>query len=192
MIFTVVIAPLPAAVITLNPASAVLVDSIKVTANSTGTGAVAYQWFYGGLPAGNGTSTQNTYYFANNDFGTFCYTLVATTSEGCIDSAEACVTLTRPERTEVPNAFTPNGDIINEEFRPVFIYTDITQLRGYNMEIYDRYGTFLFESVEPTKGWRGTYPNGDAAEVGTYWYTIRYVDVTGKSVLLKGDVSLIR
>jgi gliding motility-associated-like protein len=192
MIFTVVIAPLPDAAVSVSPSAAVLIDSLLVTATSTGTGATSYQWYYGDLPAGNGTSVQQQYYFANNDFGTFCFTLVATSIEGCIDSAKACVTISRPERTEVPNAFTPNGDNNNDEFRPVFIYTDLSQLRGYNLEVYDRFGTFLYESTDPTKGWRGVYPNGGIAEVGTYWYTIRYVDVSGKSNLLKGDFTLIR
>jgi gliding motility-associated-like protein len=191
LIFSAIIAPLPQAIIEVNPSSAVLVDSIQVVATSNSIGATTFQWYYNGLADGTGNSTSHWYYFNNDDFNTFCYTLVATSGEGCKDTTEACTTLLRPERTEMPNAFTPNGDLTNDEFRPVFIYTDLSKIRSYSLQIFDRYGTEVFESVDPLRGWNGTY-TGRAAEVGTYMYTLRYVDVQGKSQSFKGDISLIR
>jgi gliding motility-associated-like protein len=88
----------------------------------------------------------------------------------------------------IPNAFSPNGDFLNEIFYPqgLFRFTSLT--------IFDEYGIILFESFEPGKGWDGTY-RGEVCQQGTYYYMLRYqLPEDGQYVkkLAKGPIYLMR
>ncbi|MFC1733786.1 gliding motility-associated C-terminal domain-containing protein [candidate division KSB1 bacterium] len=70
----------------------------------------------------------------------------------------------------VPNAFTPNGDGINDCFQPVG-----DQLINFQMSIFNRYGQLVYESKEVTECWYGTDINNDQiAPEGVYHYIILY------------------
>lgn len=66
----------------------------------------------------------------------------------------------------IPNAFTPNGDGLNETFGPKG--EGITE---FNMQIFDRWGTLIFESNDLTIQWDG-YIHEEKAPVGVYVYKI--------------------
>lgn len=91
----------------------------------------------------------------------------------------------------VPNAFSPNGDGENEEFR---IYTSCftTDIR---LRIYDRKGSLLVEITDIAAGWDGTY-RGQKLPTGVYLWTLDYQaeDRQGRLVpqRLVGDVTLLR
>lgn len=87
----------------------------------------------------------------------------------------------------VPNAFSPNGDLVNDIFRAVGI-----NITNFSMEIYNRWGVLLFETNDMTQGWDGRYAGKDM-EIGAYVYQINYtVGNKTRSQLLKGNVFLIR
>ncbi len=86
----------------------------------------------------------------------------------------------------VPNAFTPNGDGINDEFRAYGLYVD-----DFRLFIYNRWGAQVFVSENLEKGWDGTI-NGTPAPQGVYVYHIIYRDATNKTHHLNGTVTLIR
>lgn len=81
----------------------------------------------------------------------------------------------------VPNAFSPNGDGINDEFKPVGV-----RVHSYHLQIYDRWGRKVFESFDIHQGWDG---NGYPTDV--YVYMIRYEDDFG-SWQEKGNVTLMK
>ncbi len=89
-----------------------------------------------------------------------------------------------------PNAFTPNGDNLNDEFR---ITSDCT-FGDYLLQVYDRWGKVAFESIEPGEGWNGMIKSKQA-QAGTYvWrlsYTEKYFPELSEKVI-KGTVILIR
>lgn len=87
---------------------------------------------------------------------------------------------------EVPNAFTPNQDNINDRF----------ELLGYDFElihfrVYNRWGELLFETTDPNQGWDGTY-KGEKSDNGVYAWTVRFLDDQGKEHVRSGNVTLIR
>lgn len=85
----------------------------------------------------------------------------------------------------IPNAFSPNGDGLNDFFRaPGF-------LQDFQMQIYNRSGVRLFVSVDMQAGWDGK-ANGISQPVGAYIYMIRYRDRTGTLKLAKGTITLTR
>ncbi len=90
----------------------------------------------------------------------------------------------------IPNAFTPNGDGMNDRFLPV-IEADCP-VQSYLMSIYNRYGERIFLSADHTRGWDGTY-KGHPAPVGSYFYDLRLKGrIADRQIYHKGDVTLIR
>ena len=72
----------------------------------------------------------------------------------------------------MPNAFTPNGDNMNDLFR----LKDVGLVRGFHMMVYNRLGQQIFETSNPEKGWDGTL-NGIQQPSGTYVWFINYIDL---------------
>ena len=92
-----------------------------------------------------------------------------TTEHGCRDSTSVEVFIT-DHLFFAPNAFTPNGDGINDLFAPL-----VKGARQYDLSIYDRYGREIFHTTDPKGTWDGSgYPQGlfsykvDIAEYGTH------------------------
>jgi gliding motility-associated-like protein len=71
----------------------------------------------------------------------------------------------------VPNAFTPNGDEHNQQFKPVMV-CDYDPL-DYQFEVYNRWGEIVFQSFDPNAGWDGLY-NGRPAEEGVYLWRLAF------------------
>lgn len=89
----------------------------------------------------------------------------------------------------IPSAFTPNGDPINQDFKPI---GKNFNPQSYKMIIFDRWGEEIFSTTDVNKGWNGTY-KGKPSEIGTYYYLITFkFDNVGKSEQRKGDVTLLR
>lgn len=87
----------------------------------------------------------------------------------------------------VPDGFTPNGDGINDEIRP--IAPGIAKLKWFR--IYNRWGNLLFESSDLKKGWDGTY-RGQQQPPETYMWVVEGLDTNGKSIKKTGMLTLIR
>ncbi|MBK6820288.1 MAG: gliding motility-associated C-terminal domain-containing protein [Bacteroidetes bacterium] len=84
----------------------------------------------------------------------------------------------------VPNAFSPNGDDVNDEF----LIKGVFDL--YEIRIADRWGNIVYESSDQISGWGGRYKYQDMP-VGVYYYICRY-KCGGEDFILKGDIILIR
>jgi len=104
-------------------------------------------------------------------------------SEG---SNEVCLRV--PSRAQVffPNAFTPNGDGLND----VFLYK-AALLESVNFEVYNRWGELIFSTNQLDVGWDGTY-NGTLASQGTYVYQIEVTDQLGNQFSQQGKVVLLK
>lgn len=87
----------------------------------------------------------------------------------------------------VPNAFSPNGDGINDSYG---IETE-GFIRNYEMRIFDRFGHLVFVSFNPKNHWDGTI-KGKPANTGVYYYTIKGQCDYGPDIKEKGDLTLIR
>ncbi len=90
----------------------------------------------------------------------------------------------------LPNAFSPNGDGLNDFFDYYSLFITTEQHQGYNdydIKINNRWGDQVFESNNMNLPWDGTYKN-TPAPFGVYLYKIKFTDGTEKvsniSVLL--------
>ncbi|MCU0433562.1 MAG: gliding motility-associated C-terminal domain-containing protein [Bacteroidia bacterium] len=88
----------------------------------------------------------------------------------------------------VPNSFTPNGDGLNDNFKP--IGTDII---SFNLLIFNRWGELIFETNDYNSGWNGITGN-QQAENEVYVYLINYSSSCSEGLTLRkmGHVSVIR
>ena len=93
-----------------------------------------------------------------------------------------------PPVIDFPNAFTPNGDGLNDTFGPVQ-----TNMFIQSLLIYNRWGERVFEGRTPGYHWDGNYLS-KPAPAGIYAYRILYspYDASGKLFTQKGCVVLIR
>lgn len=72
----------------------------------------------------------------------------------------------------LPNAFTPDGDGLNDEFHPI-IFLNSINIDNYCMMIFNKRGQLLFESSDIRKGWDGNF-NGQRSPIGTYLVKVLY------------------
>lgn len=87
----------------------------------------------------------------------------------------------------IPNAFSPNGDGRNDLFE-ILNFDNQTLIE---FKVFNRWGTVVFKTENPKKGWDGTYKN-ILQPVGTYGYVIRILYPEGIEETYKGTVTLIR
>ena len=113
------------------------------------------------------------------------YALTAANTCGILtDSIKAIVSLCT---LNMPSAFTPNKDGINDIFRVKHPFP----VSKFNMAIYNRWGQKIFESSDITRGWDGTL-KGLPASMDTYIWIISLTDTEGKKQNAQGTVTLIR
>jgi gliding motility-associated-like protein len=153
-----------------------------LTLTASPIGYATYQWYLNSVPV----STQNTI----NASASGIYNLVVTNSDDC--STETSVNLLFNDCGSIylPNAFSPNGDGINDMFRPLG-----NDIASFEMWIYNRFGEMIFYTNNKNIGWDGTY-NLVNAPVGVYVYHFKAFDISGKELFHngtnKGNVTLLR
>ena len=100
-------------------------------------------------------------------------------------SEPVCATLPTQGEVHFPNAFTPNGDGMND----VFVYTS-TLIEQLTLQIYNRWGELVFQTNQLDVGWDGTY-QGSVAPQGTYLYKTEVVDQLGNRFVRQGRFVLL-
>jgi gliding motility-associated-like protein len=106
---------------------------------------------------------------------------------GCSDDDTAFIKVYEGPMYYLPNAFTPNGDNLNDVFFPTPVGIRSTEY----FRVFDRYGALMYQTREWMKGWDGTL-KGKPAASGTYVWMIKGIDVNGSVVEMKGTVILLR
>lgn len=91
-------------------------------------------------------------------------------------------------KLEVPNAFTPNGDGINDVLRVKDGYTSIVSFRA---RVFSRWGKLLYEWTDPAGGWDGRSGGHDAPD-GGYYLNIEARGADGRRYHIKKVVTLLR
>lgn len=134
--------------------------------------------------------TYNTPDFAHYFSQEGTYSIIQTAENGpCSDTRTREIIVHPDSPPYIPNAFTPNNDGTNDEWKPVIAF-----LKDYSLIIFDRWGERLFESQDVYTGWNGSWWNNPDRPLaqGTYVYRISYVDYTGKKHDIIGSMHLIR
>lgn len=174
----------PDASFTFSPVSADLFHpTITFTDQSSGN-VSHWSWDFGDGAQDSVQHPSHTY----QDTGYFSVTLIAYTDAGCADLARRNVTINPIFTFYVPDSFTPNGDGLNDEFRP---YGEGVRWETYEMKIFNRWGQMIFFSKNVERGWNGKMGGADV-EVGIYVYHISIFDRNDRQLTYNGRVNLIR
>lgn len=136
------------------------------------------------------TSYQENPVHQFTSIGTYNVKLTATDINNCSDSIVKPVNVKDLTSAFFPNAFNPNGDGLNDVFKPYG-----TNITNYKLIIFDRAGREIFITKDPEIGWDGTQ-NGVLLQEGVYvWlaaFSYDYGNNLYRDLKLKGTVTLIR
>jgi len=121
------------------------------------------------------------------------FKIVGTTALFCKDSATLQVNAYYRSHIALPNAFSPNGDGLNDVFY-VIAGKDVKQVKQF--QVFNRWGQKMFEKTNGKTndinfGWNGYY-NGQLVAQGTYVYQIVIELLSGELEIHKGNISVIR
>lgn len=142
-----------------------------------GGGSMQYQWSNGLVDSVITVESQGNYKVWVKDFN--C----------CINTDSTYV---KVFEYRVPSAFTPNNDGLNDVFRVVGTYRNIS----FQMTVYDRWGRIVFQSDNIEKGWDGTI-GGRYCDTDSYVWVVNigFLSediITQGDIVLKGNVTLVR
>lgn len=99
------------------------------------------------------------------------------------------ITVTISESSlDMPNAFSPNGDGINDVYKAKEGYQSLVE---FHAAVYNRWGQKLYEWSDPADGWDGTY-NGKDVKQGVYFVHVKAKGADGLKYDIKRDVNLLR
>jgi len=118
---------------------------------------------------------------------TTTYIMTVRNSDNCISTDDVKITVL-PYCIKVMNAFTPNGDGANDRW----IVTNGTGCTSrIKAAVFNRYGQQVYVNENYQNNWDGTF-NSKPVPDGTYYYAITYFLINGKTVIQKGDVTILR
>lgn len=117
---------------------------------------------------------------------TTIYQLTLIDGNGCTATDRVVVEVDLDKTLYIPNAFTPDGNDVNDVFR---VYTK--GAKEIHWMIFNRWGEKLYETYDLTDGWNGTYLD-KPCNPGVYVYYAEVVFLDGSKRAAKGSVTLIR
>ncbi len=123
-----------------------------------------------------------------NEEGSYDVVLVVADAYGCQDSTTIQIVIDGEMEIWIPDAFSPNGDGINDVFKPS---GNGYGLEGYEMVIYDRWGQIVFTSSLFNVGWDGKMKGVVLDINGVFVYRIVIYDYKGKMFIYKGHVTIL-
>jgi gliding motility-associated-like protein len=181
--FTVIVSDKPAASFTFTPDPPQENTAVQFLNSSIASTHYVWKFGDGDTLATTSTSPINHIY---NETRLYTAYLIALNNFGCTDTTHHDVQARIVPLLDVPNAFTPNGDGINDK---LFV-------RGFGIskmdwKIFNRWGAMVFESTDRNEGWDGTYKGVvQPSEVYHYVLDVQYSD--NSRYQKKGDITLLR
>lgn len=145
---------------------------------------IAWEWEFGD----GSKSTEKDPVHVFGKAGVFEVKLTGFDLYGCSTVEKNTVQVNTPtELVVIPNAFSPNGDGLNDTFIP-----KLRAISSFQMEVFNTWGEKLYTtSSMETNGWDGTY-RGQLAPAGNYLYNISYTTMDGQLINRTGGITLIR
>lgn len=163
-------------------------DKPKVSFTDLSQGATSWFWDFGTDNPSDVTDIQNPE-FTFPGTGTYRVWQFVKNSFGCRDSTHKRIIVKPLETIYFPNAFTPNGDGINEEF---VLFGNSMDPDDFELIIYNRWGEQVFYTQNINTPWKGDSMSdpGKILSGGVYIYTAR-INFDGVIKIHKGIVTLL-
>ena len=179
--------PIPVADFNFSPTKPIINENIEFTDASREAPIAEWSWSFSQIKA------QAFYKPVVNmsylDPGSYAVALIVISDHGCKDTIVKPILVGDDFGIYVPDAFSPNGDGVNDIFQPKGF--GITK---YELNIFDRWGERLFTTTEFTQGWDGTYPKrgSEVLKQDVYVWKIKLTNNLGKSKEFSGKVTLLK
>lgn len=153
-------------------------------------GEFVYAWTLGDAPFGGNVpdplvSSPGMYYLT-----------VTNTSNGCSSMDSVLIFFDESSLVDlsdllIPNIFSPNGDNVNDDFRPFLEsapdFDVLSFMDEYDFQVFNRWGNLVYESGGSGKAWDGRNASGEPVSEGVYYYLLRYAVTCGERQ--EGEVS---
>ncbi len=130
----------------------------------------------------------NTYTPEVSPTTTTTYTLSVRDNNNCVGADNVLVTVL-PYCIKIMNAFTPNGDGLNDRW--LVVDNNGSCVQQMSVAVYNRYGNQVYRNDNYNNDWTGLY-EGKPLPDGTYYYVVSYRLVNGTRQTIKGDVTILR
>ena len=185
--FSVETYPIPVADFNYASAKPIINETVEFTDASYGANVTGWTWNFSHLKNQVALKSQTSLSYENP--GSYAVALVVTSDHGCRDTTVKSITIGDDFGIFVPDAFTPNGDGINDIFQPKGY-----GIVKYELNIFDRWGERLFTTSDFTQGWDGVFSGrgADIVKEDVYIWNIKVITIFGKAKELSGRVTLFR
>lgn len=150
--------------------------------NQSSPDALSFVWEFGD---GQGSTVVNPVHQYNKT-GVYDVYLIATNAAGCQDTAMKQVSAIIIPLFDIPSAFSPNNDGVND----VFLVKGFG-IAKFNMKIFNRWGQLMFETNDPAAGWDGRF-KGAVQPMDAYAFVINVEFSDGTAASKNGSVTLLR
>ena len=178
---TMIVYPKP--VITFNPSTPVITSGNAVQLNAIVSGNIStYLW----TPA-TGLSNTGISNPVASPVNTTLYQLKVTDVNNCIADNSLTVTVLQDCSLLIPNAFTPNGDGINDNW----VIARGNCIMELQVSVYNRYGSLVYYSKNYQSDWGGTFKSKQLPD-GTYYYVAKAVKNNVDFGVYRGDLTILR
>ena len=145
---------------------------------------ISWEWDFGDGVISNDQNPSHIYDYP----GLYYVWLTVEDENGCTHKTMKTINVLEEFFSYSPNAFSPNGDGINDTFQPIL--TDI-DFNTYELNIFNRWGDIIFKTDNYSKSWDGTF-NGEPMIGGVYTYKINYKTRRGVDQKEVGQIILIK
>lgn len=163
-------------------------SNINPTVEFTDASERANRWRWDFGTGKNSLERNPVYSFP--DTGRYEVRQIVTHPNGCQDTLAQIIDVLPEVRYFLPNAFTPNLDSVNDEYKGTGFLTGAT---NFNMSIWNRWGELVFQTSNPEEGWNGLkFNSGQAAPNGVYVVLVTFDGPRGKRYQFKSFATLIR
>ncbi|MEQ1732116.1 MAG: gliding motility-associated C-terminal domain-containing protein [Bacteroidia bacterium] len=105
---------------------------------------------------------------------------------GCIQKDTVLVNVNTDYGIYVPNAFTVDGNNLNDLFKPI-----VWGVKSYELKVFDRWGLLVYDGSETQQGWKGD-KNGVDAPQDVYIYALDVLTNKGSRVRKTGTITMLR
>lgn len=181
--------PVPQAVFSATPPSGTVLNP-QISFQDISAGGTINSWSWNFGTTSDAVSTLQNPEYTYLEPGSYTVWLVVTNTDGCVDSISQPMVIEPEFVFFAPNAFTPNGDGINDLFQVTGtgIISD-----GFEMWIYDRWGNLIYSTNDISKAWDGKTKSGSEEimqDVYVWKINLKSWDGTKKNFV--GHVTVVR
>jgi gliding motility-associated-like protein len=182
----ILVYPVPRADFVYSPSEVSILNPV-MTFEETCIGGSYYQWNFNDGSQEYGAIVDHSFSEVNYN----AVTLTVFNQFGCKDDITQNVLVTDALTVYVPNAFTPDGDNINDEFKPELAGKDL--IARYKFWITDRWGVVVFRTVDYDEPWIGNVDGGNHyVSPGVYTWSVEIELKSGEEFEYNGHVNVVR